>query len=202
MAKFDYVSLEVTNTFFIRSINMTHKKFIVIFYKGTCNRFAMKIISKKNFSLVGTQANAFNQQIESECSILRALDHPCIIRLFEVFDTTQAVYIVMELVEGGELFDRVVAQGQLDEKTTKFLFRQMCLGVKYLHDRSITHRDLKPENVLLVQPETNETIIKITDFGLSRFINETSLMKTFCGTPNYLGKRNISSHFVEFFCSA
>jgi len=156
------------------------------FTRGTCNRFAMKIISKKNFSLVGTQANAFNQQIESECSILRALDHPCIIRLFEVFDTTQAVYIVMELVEGGELFDRVVAQGQLDEKTTKFLFRQMCLGVKYLHDRSITHRDLKPENVLLVQPETNETIIKITDFGLSRFINETSLMKTFCGTPNYL----------------
>ena len=148
----------------------------------------MKIISKKHFSLVGSQANIFNQQIQSECAILRALDHPCIIRLYDFLESPHAVYIVMELVEGGELFDRIVAQGQFDERTTKFLFRQMCLGVKYLHEKSITHRDLKPENVLLCHPETNETIVKITDFGLSRFINETSLMKTFCGTPNYLGK--------------
>lgn len=148
----------------------------------------MKIISKKHFTAIGAQANIFNQQIQSECSILRRLDHPCIIRVYDVFDAPNAVYIVLELVEGGELFDRVVANGQFDEPTAKFLFRQMCLGVKYLHERSITHRDLKPENVLLTSPDTNETLVKITDFGLSRFINETSLMKTFCGTPNYLGK--------------
>jgi serine/threonine-protein kinase Chk2 len=156
------------------------------FIRGTCDRFAMKIIQKKHFTLIGAQAHTFNQQIQSECSILRGLDHPCIIRVYDVYDTPNAVYIILELVEGGELFDRVVANGQFDEKTTKFLFRQMCLGVKYLHDCSITHRDLKPENVLLTLPDTNETLIKITDFGLSRFINETTLMKTFCGTPNYL----------------
>ncbi|CAF5142984.1 unnamed protein product, partial [Rotaria magnacalcarata] len=145
------------------------------FIRGTCDRFAMKIIAKKHFTLLGAQAHTFNQQIESECSILRALDHPCIIHVYDVFDTSNAVFIVLELVEGGELFDRVVANGQFDETTTKFLFRQMCLGVKYLHDHSVTHRDLKPENVLLTSPDTNETLVKITDFGLSRFINETTL---------------------------
>jgi serine/threonine-protein kinase CHEK2 len=155
---------------------------------GTCDRYAMKIIAKKHFTLIGAQAHAFNKQIQSECSILQALDHPCIIRVHDVYDTAHAVYVVLELAEGGELFDRIVALGRFDEKTSKCLFRQMCLGVKYLHDHSITHRDLKPENVLLSQPETNETLIKITDFGLSIFIHETTLMKTFCGTPNYLGK--------------
>ncbi|CAF4916774.1 unnamed protein product, partial [Rotaria sp. Silwood1] len=160
----------------------------------TCDRFAMKIIAKKHFTLMGTQAHTFNQQIQSECSILRGLNHPCIIRVYDVYDTPEAVYIVLELVEGGELFDRIVANGQFDETTSKFLFRQMCLGVKYLHDHSITHRDLKPENVLLTSPDTNETLIKITDFGLSRFINETTLMKTFCGTPNYLAPEVLSTH--------
>ncbi|CAF3801968.1 unnamed protein product [Rotaria sordida] len=163
------------------------------FIRGTCDRFAMKIIAKKHFTVMGAHAHTFNQQIQSECSILRGLDHPCIIRVYDVYDTSDAVYIVLELVEGGELFDRIVANGQFDEITSKFLFRQMCLGVKYLHDHSITHRDLKPENVLLTSPDTNETLIKITDFGLSRFINETTLMKTFCGTPNYLAPEVLST---------
>ena len=155
---------------------------------GTCDRFAMKIVAKKNFSLVGAHAHLFNEKIKSECAILRGLSHPCIIQIHDVQDTPDALYIILELVEGGELFERVVAHGQFDERTTKFLFRQMSLGVKYLHDQSITHRDLKPENILLTQVDTNESLIKITDFGLSKFINETSLLKTFCGTPNYLGK--------------
>ncbi|CAF0805339.1 unnamed protein product [Rotaria sp. Silwood1] len=156
------------------------------FTRGTCDRFAMKIIAKKHFTHYGPQAHIFNQNIKNECSILQALAHPCIIHIHEVIETPDALYIILELVDGGELFDRIVAHGQFDEATSKFIFRQMCIGVKYLHDHSITHRDLKPENILLTSPETNETLIKITDFGLSRLINETSLMKTFCGTPNYL----------------
>jgi len=156
------------------------------FIRGTCDRFAMKIVAKKHFTHSGPQAHIFNQHIKTECSILQGLHHPCIVRLYDVYDTPDFLYIILELVEGGELFDRIVAHGQFDEMTTKFVFRQMAIGVKYLHERSITHRDLKPENILLTSPDTNETLIKITDFGLSRFINETSLMKTFCGTPNYL----------------
>lgn len=152
----------------------------------------MKIVGKKHFTHSGPRAHIFNQHIKAECSILQALNHPCIIRIHDVHETSDALYIILELVEGGELFDRIVAHGQFDEATAKFLFRQMAIGVKYLHDHSITHRDLKPENILLSSPETNETLIKITDFGLSRFINETSLMQTFCGTPNYLGKQKAS----------
>jgi len=164
------------------------------FIRGTCERYAMKIIAKKHFTFNSAQALTLNQQIQSECTILQKLKHPCIISVYDVYDTPHAVYIVLELVEGGELFDRIVNQGQFNEQTTKFLFRQMCLGVKYLHDHSITHRDLKPENVLLTSPDTNDTLIKITDFGLSRFINETTLMKTFCGTPNYLAPEVLLTH--------
>jgi serine/threonine-protein kinase Chk2 len=151
----------------------------------------MKIVAKKHFTHSGPQAHVFNQYIQRECLILQALDHPCIIRTYDVFETPDAIYIVLELVEGGELFERIVAHGQFDEATAKLIFRQMAIGVKHLHEQSITHRDLKPENILLTSPDTNETLVKITDFGLSRFIHETSLMKTFCGTPNYLGKNEI-----------
>lgn len=167
----------------------TYGEVRLCFLRGTCSRYAMKIVAKKHFADPNIEAQIFNQKIQSECAILQGLNHPTIIRIHDVFDTNEALFIILELVEGGELFDRIVAQGQFDEKTSKFLFRQMCIGVKYLHDSSITHRDLKPENILLVQADTNETLIKITDFGLSRFINEKSLMKTFCGTPNYLGKK-------------
>ena len=89
-------------------------------------------------------------------------------------------------VEGGELFDKVVKLGQYDEPTAKLLFYQMVLAIKYLHDQGISHRDLKPENILLSSEDKNETLIKVTDFGMSKFFDTTSMMKTFCGTPNYL----------------
>jgi serine/threonine-protein kinase Chk2 len=124
-----------------------------------------------------------------------------------VIDTRDSVFIVLDLVEGGELFDKVVKIGQYNEKTAKLLFYQMVLAIKvnlhikllfyvknrlnftsskYLHDQGISHRDLKPENILLESSETNETLIKVTDFGLSKFFDSTIMMKTFCGTPNYL----------------
>lgn len=187
MEKCDYALLVVR----IRmKIDFHRMKFL---FSGTCDRFAMKIVGKKHFASIGPQANIFNKHIKAECSILQALEHPCIIRIYDVHETDDALYIILELVEGGELFERIVAHGQFDEATTKFLFRQMAIGVKYLHEHSITHRDLKPENILLSSPETNETLVKITDFGLSKFISESSLLKTFCGTPTYLGKREKES---------
>lgn len=88
-------------------------------------------------------------------------------------------------MDGGELFDKVVSIGQYDEPTAKLMSYQMVCAVKYLHDEGITHRDLKPENILLATEE-NETLIKVTDFGLSKFVDAGTMMKTFCGTPSYL----------------
>ncbi|KAK2574382.1 Serine/threonine-protein kinase Chk2 [Acropora cervicornis] len=127
------------------------------FTRGSCEKFAVKIICKKKFS-VGPRQAAMMDEVE----ILKKLHHPCVIKIEDVFETTDNLYIVLELVEGGELFDRI-----------------------YLHNQGITHRDLKPENVLL-SSEKSETVIKITDFGLSKVVGEQSLMKTLCGTPSYL----------------
>lgn len=140
----------------------------------------------------------------------------------EVIDTAEAVFIILELMEGGELFDHISRIGKLSERSTKTVFRQMVLAVKYLHDQGITHRDLKvcfiwffnlflllnlillyfqPENVLLGNTELGSTLVKLTDFGLSKFVNEESFMRTMCGTPLYVapevllaeGKKSYSS---------
>lgn len=155
------------------------------FSKGSCDRFAVKIITKKKFSTGGKHAVNLSKQVMSEVKILKALKHPCIIGIEDVIDTPEVLYIVLELVEGGELFDKVVSLSQYDEPTAKLLFYQMVLACKYLHDQGITHRDLKPENILL-STDDKETLIKITDFGLSKFVDAGSLMQTFCGTPTYL----------------
>ncbi|KAI5644298.1 protein kinase domain-containing protein [Phthorimaea operculella] len=157
----------------------------LVYDKTKCSKHAMKIIKKSK--LTNGQANSLNnpEKIMNEINIMKALQHPCIISTEEVFDSREAVYIVLELMQGGELFDRITKHGRLTERLTRFLFRQMVLAVKYLHSQGITHRDLKPENVLLESKE-EESLVKITDFGLSKFVGEHTFMKTMCGTPLYL----------------
>lgn len=152
------------------------------FTKESCKKVAVKIIQKNKF---GNGCMTSSRPVMNEVVILRSLQHPCIIAIEEVFDIPDTLFIVMELVEGGELFDRVARAGHLSESITKLLFYQMVCGVKYLHDKDISHRDLKPENILL-SSEVEETLVKVTDFGLSKFISSNTMLKTFCGTPNYL----------------
>ncbi|XP_070572935.1 serine/threonine-protein kinase Chk2-like [Ptychodera flava] len=155
------------------------------FEKGTCKKLAVKIIQKKTFSIGGHVKKDLTASVKEEVKILKAIHHPCIIAIEDVYETDDMLYIILELVEGGELFDRVVSIGKFKEDDAKCIFYQMLIATKYLHDRGITHRDLKPENVLLTT-ESNDTLVKITDFGLSKFVGENSLMKTLCGTPTYL----------------
>ncbi|XP_072949165.1 ovarian-specific serine/threonine-protein kinase Lok [Epargyreus clarus] len=157
----------------------------LVYNKVKCTKHAMKIIKKSR--LTNGKIDNLNDpaKIMNEVNIMKALRHPCIVSTEEVFDTREAVFIILELMQGGELFDRITRQGHLTEKLTRFLFRQMVLAVKYLHSQGITHRDLKPENVLL-ESKDDETVVKITDFGLSKFVGEDSFMKTMCGTPLYL----------------
>ncbi|XP_054699922.1 serine/threonine-protein kinase Chk2 isoform X2 [Grus americana] len=161
------------------------------FEKSTCNKVAVKIINKRKFMASGiSEANpAFN--INTEIEILKKIDHPCLIKIKNFFEA-EDYYIVLELMEGGELYDRVSRPIKMKEATCKLYFYQMLLAVKYLHDNGIIHRDLKPENVLLSSSEET-CLIKITDFGQSKILGETSLMKTLCGTPTYLAPEVLNS---------
>ncbi|XP_064612779.1 serine/threonine-protein kinase Chk2-like isoform X3 [Liolophura sinensis] len=108
---------------------------------------------------------------------------------------------VLGRVEGGELFDRVINAGKIEEPVSKLLFYQMVCAVKYLHDKGITHRDLKPENILLAGDE-DRTLIKVTDFGLSKFVDANTMMKTFCGTPTYLAPEILETAGVGSYTKA
>jgi len=143
--------------------------------KKTGTKYAIKIIDKK---LVETT------RLENEIQILKKVDHKNIILLKEVFESSSKLYLVMELVTGGELFNKIVEIGAYSEQIAKDLVRQIIQGVKYLHSLNIAHRDLKPTNLLLKSNDTNE--IKIADFGLSKILGPDSMMQTACGTPIYV----------------
>ncbi|XP_036028217.1 serine/threonine-protein kinase Chk2 [Onychomys torridus] len=162
------------------------------FERRTCKKVAIKIISKRKFALGSSREADTAPNVETEIEILKKLNHPCIIQIKDVFDA-EDYYIVLELMEGGELFDRVVGNKRLKEATCKLYFYQMLLAVQYLHENGIIHRDLKPENVLLSSQE-EDCLIKITDFGQSKILGETSLMRTLCGTPTYLAPEVLLSN--------
>ena len=152
------------------------------YLKEGVSQFACKVISKSRLSI---SANSHNRNIMIEAQILQQLHHPCIIAVEDVIDCPENLYIVLEYAAGGELFDRLSKKGPIPESITKLYFYQMLCAVSYLHENGITHRDLKPENILLMSQE-EPCLIKITDFGMSRLVEEKSLMLTLAGTPSYL----------------
>ncbi|KAL6465147.1 hypothetical protein MHYP_G00252800 [Metynnis hypsauchen] len=149
--------------------------------RETCKKVALKMINKNDFPSIGTATRNAEREIE----ILKKIDHPCLIKTEDFYQTDESYYIVLEYVEGGELFSRIKTEKQLKEDMAKLYFYQMLKAVEYLHDNGIIHRDLKPENVLLTSHD-DECLIKITDFNQSKILEESSLMKTLCGTPTYL----------------
>ena len=148
---------------------------------------AIKIVDKTFID------NSDLQLLEREIQIMSSVDHPNVLRLDEVYDNTQTIGMVMELVDGGELFYKIVQQGNYNEKDAASIVRQMIEGVSYLHKQSICHRDLKPENLLVSSngPQTPFRLL-IADFGLSKSFKEGAL-ETSCGTPDYVAPEVITS---------
>lgn len=139
--------------------------------------YAVKIIDKK--ALKGKE-----DSLENEIKVLRRLTHPNIVQLLETYEDKQKVYLIMELVTGGELFDRIVEKGSYTEKDASDLIRQVLEAVNYMHEQGVVHRDLKPENLLYYSPEEDSKIM-ISDFGLSK-MEDSGIMATACGTPGYV----------------
>nr|XP_060614445.1 serine/threonine-protein kinase MARK2 isoform X6 [Anolis sagrei ordinatus] len=112
---------------------------------------------------------------------MKVLNHPNIVKLFEVIETEKTLYLVMEYASGGEVFDYLVAHGRMKEKEARAKFRQIVSAVQYCHQKFIVHRDLKAENLLL-DADMN---IKIADFGFSNEFTFGNKLDTFCGSPPY-----------------
>ena len=136
-------------------------------------------------------AQSQREPVKDEANILLNVHHPNIIGVKEIFETRRYFYIAMELVRGGELFDRIVEKQHFDEPTTRLVMKQLLEAVAYLHARGIAHRDIKPENILLAEPGT--FVVKLSDFGLSRVFDDSSFMKTMCGTPAYVAPEVLMS---------
>lgn len=120
-----------------------------------------------------------------EAHMIRALKHENIIALEDVFSDRNTLYLVMELVRGGDLFDRIVSLGRYQEQDAQQVMLQTLSAMEFMHSRNVAHRDMKPENILLLRRNCH-TRVKITDFGLAKSATEGGGLKTFCGTPHYL----------------
>lgn len=133
--------------------------------------------------------------LRAEVEILRSINHPNIVRLYDIYESASRLYLVMELLTGGELFDRIVGLGKYSEEDARYFTFKLLNAVLYLHDRNICHRDLKPENILLASPAPDAEL-KITDFGLSKIaaLPHDFLMTTRCGTPGYVAPEVRSVH--------
>lgn len=137
------------------------------------------------------------KRIVQEIDILKFVDHPNIIKLCETFENRQHVYLVMELCEGKELFDRIIDGGTFTEQNAAVVTQQMLSAVFYLHKNQVCHRDLKPENLLfLSKGPFDKSVLKLIDFGLStRFQEGGKLMSTKAGTPYYMAPQVLQGNY-------
>uniref|UniRef100_A0A674MQ93 Calcium/calmodulin-dependent protein kinase type IV n=1 Tax=Takifugu rubripes TaxID=31033 RepID=A0A674MQ93_TAKRU len=142
--------------------------------KETQKAFALKVLKK----------TIDRKIVRTEIGVLLRLSHPNIIQLKEIFETDTDIALVLELVTGGELFDRIVERGYYSERDAAHVIKQILEAVAYLHENGVVHRDLKPENLLYADLSLDAPL-KIADFGLSKIIDDQVTMKTVCGTPGY-----------------
>ena len=132
--------------------------------------------------------------LKRECEILMQVDHPNIIKTYAVYEDAKYFHIVMELCEGGELFDRIVEKLNFAEKEAAVHFRNMMSAVNHLHTNGICHRDMKPENFLFAT-KSPDAEIKLIDFGLSRKFEKATDLTTMVGTPYYVAPEVLNGSY-------
>jgi len=145
--------------------------------RRTQGRFALKLIDKK-------RCQGKEVVLESEVQVLSRLRHPNIVKLYDVIDAGSILCLVLELVEGGDLFDAIAAAGKFSEPEAKRMTQDLASALTYLHSLSIVHRDVKPENLFVVNLANGMRSLKLGDFGLAEETHE--MLYTVCGTPTYV----------------
>jgi len=144
--------------------------------KSTGKKVAIKSIKSRYIK---------NKLLKKEIEIMKKVgNHPNILKLEEVFETKNHLFLVLELVTGGELFDQIVARGEYSEKDASNIVRQIISAVAHLHANGIAHRDLKPQNLLCAGADGDD--IRMADFGLSKMFDQGEYLVTCCGSPEYV----------------
>ncbi|XP_064602017.1 LOW QUALITY PROTEIN: serine/threonine-protein kinase BRSK2-like [Liolophura sinensis] len=139
------------------------------------NKVAIKIVNREKLS------ESVLMKVEREIAIMKLIEHPHVLGLYDVYENKKYLYLVLEHVSGGELFDYLVKKGRLTPKEARRFFRQIISALDFCHSHNICHRDLKPENLLL--DEKNN--IRVADFGMASLQVEGSMLETSCGSPHY-----------------
>uniref|UniRef100_A0A4W4EUX5 Doublecortin-like kinase 3 n=1 Tax=Electrophorus electricus TaxID=8005 RepID=A0A4W4EUX5_ELEEL len=145
--------------------------------RGCSQTFAMKIVDK-------AKLHGRGHMIQNEIALLRSLAHPRLVQLLRSHHTHTHVYLLMELVAGGDLFDAIARSGQFTEPCAACMIRDISQALEYIHNKSIAHRDIKPENLLVQRHSTGIMNLKLADFGLAMVVTEPVF--TVCGTPTYV----------------
>ena len=160
---------------------------------------AIKIINKVRFPYGKSELQKQSNKILNEVTILKSLAHPNIIRLWDVVDLPNTIYIMLEYANGGDLFANVIENTRLSEERAKLYFYQIVTAVYHMHQNHIVHRDLKLENLLLCYRSNEDvpSLVKITDFGLSKMVNNETFLKTICGTKLYIAPEIIRAKLKD-----
>eukprot|EP00659_Diplonema_papillatum_P018978 gene18978-29229_t len=152
-------------------------------HEVTGHKVAVKILNRQKI-----KSSHMDKKIRREIAVLKLFRHPHIIRLYDVIETSTDIFMCMEYINRGELFDYIVQNGRLSEASARRFFQQIVSSVEYCHHYNVAHRDLKPENLLL----DSNLNVKIADFGLSNLMQDGDFLKTSCGSPNYAAPEVIS----------
>ena len=146
------------------------------------NKFTNIICAMKQIKKRSSYSQGEEKEILNEISILRMMDHPNILKIFEFYSNKDTYSIVTELCPGGELFDQIIDKGPFDEQYTAYIMYQIFSAVNYCHQMNIIHRDLKPENILIIGKEKNGyPNIKVCDFGTSKIYERGTMEKKIVG---------------------
>ncbi|KAI7866683.1 kinase-like domain-containing protein [Mucor mucedo] len=152
-------------------------------------QYAVKVVDKKLFKSGDQKQHAQREQMICE-TFASGLNHKHIAQVHEVLTENDSIYVVMEYVEGGELFDKIKQSKGLAEPTARRWFRELIEAVEYIHDHNIVHRDLKPENVLIDKTQS----IKLCDFGFGNVVREQhEVLSTYCGSPFYAAPEMVTA---------
>ncbi|XP_072547619.1 serine/threonine-protein kinase DCLK1b isoform X3 [Salminus brasiliensis] len=151
--------------------------------RSTGREYALKIINKG-------KCRGKEHMIQNEVSILRRVKHPNIVLLIEEMDTYSELYLVMELVKGGDLFDAITSTNKYTERDASGMLYNLVSAIKYLHSLNVVHRDIKPENLLVYEHQDGSKSLKLGDFGLATVVDGP--LYTVCGTPTYVAPEIIT----------